>query len=122
MNLELPNNTDESSIYYTIVLFSPLLNNTCSRATVNSSSCDKKICRHIFYLQSLFCVNNTNLLVNVFACDESDKLLLHSGSVGKKQNFTTSSIILTVIIVHELHESIKLKKALVIIIILQYLL
>ena len=79
----MPNSTDDFTKYYTVVLFSPLLNTDCFRATVNASSCEKKICRHVFYSLLTSCINDTNLIVKVFVSDESD----HSSSVGKMLNY-----------------------------------
>ena len=62
--------TETHDTHYTIT-YADIFNNNCSLATINSSSCEVGICRHMLEISSSLCVNYTDIVINVFAANGS---------------------------------------------------
>ena len=62
--------TEANETFYTIT-YTDMSNNTCNSTTINSSSCEGGICRHMFDVSSSSCSNYTDIVINVFAINGS---------------------------------------------------
>ena len=48
-----------------VVTYTDMLNNTCNSTTINSSSCEGGVCRHMFEVSSSSCINYTDIVITI---------------------------------------------------------